>query len=253
MARSSSCRGQARAGAAARVGSPVQKCPKNPPTCARFGQLKPWQRAGMSRSGWYAAGKPESKPQKKATQNGAAAEAGMSTRSLQRLERVVNLARLLDRPDIVEMLARGLISKASAETALASESTMRALRARGDDLAAEDLEACRYLQKLVRRRERQAKHPIAVVLQTDAIDTAMSIARSVVARCVAQLPEAKAREVNRARRHAKAMVRMLSEVIEEGPQRRQSLRANGLESRANGRTAIRPNTQETCVNECITY
>jgi hypothetical protein len=198
----------------------------------------------MSRSGWYAAGKPESKPQKKTTQNGAASAAGISTRSLQRLERVVKLARLLDRPDIVEMLARGLISKSSAETALASESTLRALRARGDDLAAEDLEACRYLQRLVRRRERQAKHPIAVVLQSDAIDTAMSIARSVVARCVAQLPEGKSQEVNRARRHAKAMVRMLADVIDDGRQRRQSLPANGFTHKANGRTAIRPNTKE---------
>jgi hypothetical protein len=250
MAGPSSKRGQGGAGAAARVGSAVQKCPKNPPTCVRSGQLKPWQALDMSRSAWYAAGKPTSKPQKKPTQVRAAAEAAMSTRSLQRLERVDKLARLLDRPDVAEMLHRGLISKRSAETVLASESTLRALRARGHDLAAEDAEAFRYLKTLVRRREKEARHPIAIVLQTDAIDTAMSIARSVLARCVAQLPEAKAQEVNRAQRHAKAMVRMLADVIGEGLQRRQSLQANGLKATANGRTAIQPNTQETCVNEC---
>jgi len=146
------------------------------------------------------------------------------------------------------MLHRGLISKRSAETVLASESTLRALRARGHDLAAEDAEAFRYLKTLVRRREKQAKHPIAVVLQTDAIDTAMSIARSVVARCVAQLPEGKAQEVKRARHHAKAMVRMLADVIEDGLPRRQSRQAKGLESRANGRDGNPANTQERCVN-----
>ena len=76
----------------------------------------------------------------------------------------------------------------------------------------------------------------------------MSIARSVVARCVAQLSEAKGDEANRARRHAKAMVRMLSDVIEDDLPRRQSRQANDFKHKAIGLDGNPANTQETCVN-----